>query len=84
MMHTIDQEHRAKTEKFSKDIMIAQLELLLAYGERFYNRQFITRKISNHKLLDRLKELLSRYFAGDLPAKGLPTVAWIASSLNTV
>jgi AraC family transcriptional regulator, transcriptional activator of pobA len=57
--------------------------VLLNYADRFYHRQFLTRKITNHQILDRLEELLSTYFDGDeVISKGLPTVQWIAESLN--
>lgn len=79
----IEQEYRANIDQFSQGIIIAQLELLLNYAERFYNRQFITRKITNHKILDRLEKLLADYFnSDDLVKKGLPTVPYIAEALN--
>ena len=59
------------------------MELLLTYAERFYQRQFITRKITNHKILDRLEDILTDYFnSNDLIRQGLPTVQYIASALN--
>ena len=57
--------------------------LLLTYSERFYQRQFITRKISNHTILDRLENLLATYFkSDDVVTKGLPTVQYISTALN--
>jgi AraC family transcriptional regulator, transcriptional activator of pobA len=83
IMQNIQQEYRSNIDKFSQDIIIAQLELLLNYSERFYQRQFITRKISNHKILDRLEEILTKHFdSGELVQKGLPSVQQIAESLN--
>src|ERR1700761_2546681 len=83
ILQHIDQECRSNVDQFSQDIIIAQLELLLSYAERFYHRQFITRKITNHKVLDRLEELLTGYFRGDmLIEKGLPTVHSIAEALH--
>lgn len=79
----IQQEYDSNIDKFSQDVIIAQLELLLTYAERFYERQFITRKISNHKILTRLEKLLADYFnSEDISLKGLPTVQYIAGSLN--
>jgi AraC family transcriptional regulator, transcriptional activator of pobA len=79
----MQQEYHSNIDKFSQDVIIAQLELLLTYSERFYNRQFITRKISNHKILDRLEDILTEYFNNeDLGEKGLPTVQYIAETLN--
>jgi len=83
ILQNIEQEYRANIDKFSQDIIIAQLELLLTYAERFYHRQFITRKITNHQVLDRLEHLLNVYFDGDeIPQKGLPTVTYVAQELN--
>lgn len=83
IMKSIQQEYHANIDKFSQNIIISQLEVLLNYSERFYQRQFITRKISNHKILDRLESLLTAYFDSDaLVDKGLPTVQYIAATLN--
>jgi AraC-like DNA-binding protein len=79
----IEQEYHANIDKFSQDVIIAQLELLLTYSQRFYERQFITRKISNHQILHRLEAVLTDYFnSNDLIQKGLPTVQYIAETLN--
>ena len=83
IMLNIEQEYHSNIDKFSQDIIIAQIELLLNYSERFYHRQFITRKITNHKILSRLEDILTRYFNGDaLAQKGLPKVQYIADTLN--
>ncbi|KQW98852.1 AraC family transcriptional regulator [Flavobacterium sp. Root420] len=83
IMKNIQQEYQSNIDKFSQDVIIAQIELLLTYAERFYNRQFITRKISNHQILARLENLLEGYFNADyLSQKGLPTVHYIAENLN--
>ncbi|MGZ3898972.1 MAG: helix-turn-helix domain-containing protein [Bacteroidia bacterium] len=83
IMQNVEQEYRSNIDKFSQDIIIAQIEVLLNYSERFYQRQFITRKISNHKILERLEDMLAGYFNSDaLPKKGLPTVEYIAETLN--
>jgi AraC-like DNA-binding protein len=79
----IQKEYQSNIDKFSQDVIIAQIELLLTYSERFYNRQFITRKISNHEILSRLEKLLEDYFSSDsLAKKGLPSVLYIAKTLN--
>src|SRR5450631_2793032 len=75
LMQNIQQEYHSNIDKFSQDVIIAQLELLLTFADRFYHRQFITRKITNHHILTRLEELLTQYFnSEDLVKKGLPTV----------
>jgi len=83
IMKNIQQEYQSNIDKFSQDVIIAQIELFLTYAERFYNRQFITRKISNHKILARLEQLLEEYFNDEsLSKKGLPTVHYAAENLN--
>jgi len=83
IIKNIQQEYQSNIDKFSQDVIIAQIELFLTYAERFYNRQFITRKISSHQILARLEKLLEDYFTDDsLQQKGLPTVQFIAENLN--
>ena len=82
-MQNIQQEYHSNIDKFSQDIIIAQLELLLNYADRFFHRQFITRKITNHKILNRLEDILTGYFkSDDFTKKGLPTVQYVAETLN--
>lgn len=79
----IEQEYHANIDRFSQSVIIAQLELLLTYSERFYQRQFITRKMASHELLTRLEDLLTANFnSGELAKKGLPSVTYIAETLN--
>ncbi|WP_024770343.1 helix-turn-helix domain-containing protein [Aquimarina macrocephali] len=83
LLKNIQHEYQSNMDKFSQKIIISQLELLLNYAERFYERQFITRKISNHQVLSQLEQILSDYFKVDsLVEKGLPTVQWVANCLN--
>lgn len=83
IMLNIEQEYHSNIDKFSQNVMIAQIELLLSYAERFYHRQFITRKIANHKILNRVEEILAGYFNSDsMVDKGLPTVQYLADRLN--
>ncbi|TDW48919.1 AraC family transcriptional regulator [Flavobacterium sp. 270] len=83
IIKNIQKEYESNIDKFSQDVIIAQIELLLTYSERFYNRQFITRKISNHEILSRLEKLLEDYFSSDsLAKKGLPSVQYIAATLH--
>lgn len=84
LLQNVEQEYHANIDKFSQPVIIAQLELLLTYADRFYHRQFITRKISNHTILNRLEDLINEYFNSDaISKKGLPTVQHIAETLNT-
>ena len=79
----IQREYHANLDGFSQDIIIAQIELLLSYCQRSYHRQFLTRKVANHRILDRLESWLTDYFEGDKVARnGLPTVQAVAQHLN--
>jgi len=83
IIETIRQEYHAPIDKFSQGIILSQTETLLGYAERFYHRQFITRKISNHAILNRLEAVLTNYFNQDeLLKNGLPTVQYLAEVLN--
>jgi AraC family transcriptional activator of pobA len=83
IIQNIRQEYHSNIDKFSQKIIISQIETLLNYSDRFYQRQFITRKISNHQILERLEKLLSDYFNNrDVVTKGLPTVQHVADALN--
>lgn len=83
IIKSIQQEYQFNIDKFSQQIIISQVETLLNFSERFYHRQFITRKKTNHQILTRLEDVLTKYFDNnDLIAKGLPTVQFIADTLN--
>ncbi|MEO6850337.1 MAG: helix-turn-helix transcriptional regulator, partial [Mucilaginibacter sp.] len=83
IIQNVQQEYHANIDKFSQDIIVAQLEVLLNYADRFYHRQFITRKMASHQILERLEDILTEYFAADsLVKKGLPTVQYVADKLN--
>lgn len=83
IMKNIEQEYRSNIDKFSQDVMVSQIELLLNYSNRFYNRQFITRKNINSDLLTKLENLLDDYFSSDEALElGLPTVRYVADKLN--
>ncbi len=79
----IEQEYQSGIDQFTQNIIIAQIEVLLNYCERFYQRQFITRKKSGHQVLERLERALDACFASDdLVNKGLPTAQQIAAQLH--
>jgi len=83
IIQNIKQEYHSNIDKFSKQIIISQIESLLNYAERFYHRQFITREKANHQILDRLEKLVSDYFnSEDLINRGLPTVHYVAEQLH--
>ncbi len=83
LLKNIQREYQSNIDKFSQKIIVSQIELLLNYAERFYERQFITRKIGNHEILDNLEKLLKDYFNDKSKIEnGLPTVQWVSENLN--
>jgi AraC family transcriptional regulator, transcriptional activator of pobA len=79
----IDAELNSRIDDFSQDVIISHIEVLLNYAHRFYKRQFLTRKVVNHDLLQRLEDLLDGYFNNDTPSyKGLPSVQYLAEQMN--
>jgi AraC-like DNA-binding protein len=79
----IEEELNSRIDDFSQDVIISQIELLLNYANRFYKRQFITRKAVSTDLLQKLEEILDDYFAGEKSLSGgIPTVQYLAEKLN--
>ncbi|HEY0176702.1 MAG TPA: helix-turn-helix transcriptional regulator [Pedobacter sp.] len=82
IMMGIEHEYKSVIDKFSQNVIVSQIELLLNYADRFYNRQFITRKVANHDMLDRLERLLSAYLSGgQARLSGLPSVQFLSEQL---
>ncbi|MGO4290153.1 helix-turn-helix domain-containing protein [Chitinophaga sp. RAB17] len=78
----IRQEYQSNIDKFSRQIIVSQIEVLLNYADRFYQRQFITREEANHQVLEKLEALLDDYFDDVTQKEGLPTVNYVAEQLN--
>jgi hypothetical protein len=71
------------TDKHSKKLIAANIELFLNYCVRFYERQFITRAEVNRGNLEKFESLLKDYFHSDKPQTiGLPTVSYFADQLH--
>ncbi|TWF40004.1 AraC family transcriptional regulator [Chitinophaga polysaccharea] len=83
IISNIRREYHTNIDKFSQGIIISQIETLLKYAERYYNRQFITRKRAGHQMLEQLELLFAAYFNDDIAStKGLPTVQYFAERLH--
>lgn len=83
IMKSIQKEYHSNIDAFSQNIILSQIELLLNFAERYYQRQFITRKINNHELLSKMERWLYDYFNDpELSERGLPNVQQIADELN--
>lgn len=81
-MEKIVRELQHPIDKFSKSLIISNIEVLLNYCMRFYERQFITREDMNHDALARFERLLDDYLYSDTAAKeGIPTVKYFADKI---
>jgi AraC family transcriptional regulator, transcriptional activator of pobA len=70
-------------DKHSRKLIVSNIEMLLNYCVRFYDRQFITRDNVHKGVLEKFEGLLHEYFQSEKPQTiGLPSVAWCASELN--
>jgi AraC family transcriptional activator of pobA len=79
----IDEELNSRIDDFSQDVIISQIELLLNYANRFYKRQFITRKAVSNDLLQKLEDILDEYFTDKKSlTHGIPTVQYLSEKLN--
>jgi len=79
---SIREELRQRIDAYSQKVLLSQVELLLNYCERFFNRQFITRKPTHSDLLASMETFLENYFnAGKALQDGPPTVKAIADHL---
>ncbi|WEK36360.1 MAG: helix-turn-helix domain-containing protein [Candidatus Pseudobacter hemicellulosilyticus] len=83
LMKLMQAELGSSIDTFSEDVLIAYIELLLNYAERYYSRQFVTRRNLNKDVLSGFEKLLEAYFADDNPSQaGLPTVHYFSDKLH--
>ena len=79
----MEREINARVDEFSQEVIVSQVDLLLNYVNRFYKRQFITRKTVNDDILQKTEALLDAYFEnGQTLQQGLPTVQYLSEQLN--
>ena len=74
----IQQELERGIDKHSRELIVSNIELLLNYCLRFYDRQFVTREEINHTVVKKFTDLLDRYIADKARREGLPSVAYFA------
>jgi len=82
IMQNIMREYRSNIDKYTQEVIVSHIELLLNYANRFYGRQFITRKNVNNDLLAQMDDKLTDYFEQAGLEKGLPTVKSLADYLH--
>lgn len=79
----IGNETEANIDKHTQSLICSNIELLLKYCNRFYDRQFIVRADLNHDHIHRLGRLLAEYYQGDRPFElGIPTVQYCGKELG--
>ena len=79
----IEYELERAIDSHSKRMIVSNIEMVLNYCVRFYDRQFITRDTVHKGILEKFEILLNDYYQSDKPQTiGLPSVAWCASKLN--
>ncbi|AMR30067.1 AraC family transcriptional regulator [Mucilaginibacter sp. PAMC 26640] len=79
----LSEELNSRIDDFSQDVIVSQVELLLNYSNRFYKRQFITRKAAHVYVLQKLETILDDYFKNERSLQqGLPTVQYLSDQLN--
>ncbi|SNC60055.1 Helix-turn-helix domain-containing protein [Hymenobacter gelipurpurascens] len=81
LVKNIRRECEQPIDGFSQDVLVSQLDVLLSYSNRFYHRQFLTRRPAEHDLLTRFEEYLTAYFAQQ-EEHPLPTVQHFADALH--
>ncbi|CAL2060541.1 helix-turn-helix transcriptional regulator [Tenacibaculum sp. 190524A05c] len=83
IIDNIEIEYQNNQDAFSKEIIISQLDTLLKYANRFYERQFINRKELSNDLLEQFNIYLSDYFeSGQLEENGIPSIEQIANQMS--
>ena len=83
IFYTIEQEYNNSEDEFSKEIILAGINSMLKYAERFYKRQFINRKQLSGKTVTGFNKILKEYIKdGSLNDNGLPSVGDLANRLN--
>lgn len=79
----IQTELDSRIDDFSQNVVITQIDLMLNYANRFYKRQFITRKAVNNELFDKMEAVLEDYFNREESlTRGIPTVQFLSESLH--
>ena len=83
IVQKINVELSENIDKHSQTLIVSNIELLLNYCTRYYDRQFITRKTANSDILTKVEVILTKYFQqADLSEKGLPTVKYLADEVH--
>ncbi|WP_395763135.1 helix-turn-helix domain-containing protein [Elizabethkingia anophelis] len=79
----IKDELETSIDDTSQELVISYIEVLLNYSNRYYKRQFITRKVVNSPVIERFEDLLNSYYVtGSALENGIPSVKYFSDQLN--
>jgi len=78
----MERELSSRVDEFSQEVVLAQIELMLSYVNRFYKRQFITRKVVNNDILEKAETILDQYLSQESLHSGVPTVQYLSEQLH--
>lgn len=78
----MERELNSRVDEFSQEVVLAQIELMLSYVNRFYNRQFLTRKVVNNDILEKAETILDQYLNQESLHSGVPTVQYLSEQLH--
>jgi AraC family transcriptional activator of pobA len=79
-LRKIEKEYSQNIDKHTAGLIIDNLQLVLSYCDRFYDRQFLTRAKVHNDIVQRFERLLVESFGGD--AEGIPDVKYFAGLLH--
>ncbi len=83
LFESVNDELNTAIDEISQDVLVSYLEVLLNYSNRFYKRQFITRKVVGNDILAKTEQVLEAYFGDEKSlTNGLPTVEYLAAQVN--
>jgi len=83
ILDSINNELHTAIDEMSQDVIVSYIDVLLNYSNRFYKRQFITRKTISNDLLTKVEDTLDNYLNNaETLKRGLPTVDFLASQIN--
>ena len=82
VLDMISQELRHAIDKHTRELIVSNIELLLNYCLRFYDRQFITREEINHEIVKKFEKLLREYITQKAESEGIPSVAYFAEKCS--
>ncbi|GAL11564.1 transcriptional regulator AraC family [Vibrio astriarenae] len=82
MVSQIEEEYSQNIDKHTQRLIVSNLELILNYCTRYYERQFLVRQNHNLDLMDKVDGILRQYFENDITAEsGLPTVKYLSEAM---